>query len=177
MLNLKPIVHAVLEEYALPRDGTHGVSHWARVLENGLRLAQETGASIEVVQLFALFHDSRRINECSDDGHGRRGAELAASFRDEWFTLPDDQFDLLYEACAHHTDGMTEADITIQTCWDSDRLDLGRVGIEPNSEKLCTPAAKRQDILMWADGRGGFQIVPEIVTREWTIDTGKWRNR
>ena len=41
MLNLKPIVHAILEEYALPWDGTHGVSHWARVLENGLCLAKK----------------------------------------------------------------------------------------------------------------------------------------
>jgi HD superfamily phosphodiesterase len=81
MLDLKPIVHAVLKEYALPRDGTHGVAHWARVLENGLRLAEETKARIDVVRLFAVFHDSRRINESIDDGHGRRGAELAKSFR------------------------------------------------------------------------------------------------
>jgi len=91
MLNLKPVVHVILEEYALPWDGTHGVSHWARVLENGLHLAQETGASIEVVQLFAIFHDSRRINEGFDDGHGKRGAQLAASFHGELFTLADDQ--------------------------------------------------------------------------------------
>jgi uncharacterized protein len=176
MLNLKPIVHAILSGYELPWDGTHGVAHWARVLENGLRLADETGADIEVVQLFAAFHDSRRVNEGCDDGHGRRGAELVADYQGRLFRLSDDQFNLLYEACAHHTDGMTEADITIQTCWDSDRLDLGRVGIVPASEKLCTPAAKRPDILKWADGRAGFQIVPEIVTRAWTIDTGNWRN-
>ena len=132
--------------------------------------------SIEVVQLFAIFHDSRRINEGCDDGHGKRGAELAASSPGELFMLADDQFDLLYEACAHHTDGMTEADSTIQTCWDSDRLDLGRVGIEPNAEKLCTPTAKRRDILMWADGRAGFRIVPEIVGTEWQIDTKSWQN-
>ena len=41
MLNLKPIVHIILSEYELPWDGTHGVSHWARVLENGLRLAEK----------------------------------------------------------------------------------------------------------------------------------------
>ena len=43
-LNLKLILHAILEEYELPWDGLHGVAHWARVLENGLRLADETGA-------------------------------------------------------------------------------------------------------------------------------------
>ena len=39
-LNLPLVVQAVLDEYALAWDGDHGVSHWARVLENGLRLAQ-----------------------------------------------------------------------------------------------------------------------------------------
>ena len=104
------------------------------------------------VQLFAVFHDSRRINEGQDDGHGERGADLAAELR-HLFTLSDADFDLLYEACARHTDGLVEGDITIQTCWDSDRLDLGRVGIVPAPKKLCTPAAKTWEIIKWADGR------------------------
>ena len=169
MLNLKPIVHAILEEYALPWDGTHGIAHWARVLENGLRLAEETGANVEVVQLFAVFHDSRRINEGIDDDHGRRGADLAAQLRGEWFTISNGDFDMLFAACAHHTDGRTAADITIQTCWDADRLDLGRVGIYPSPKRLCTEAAKCPDIFSWADGRAGFRIVPEIVQKEWGI--------
>jgi uncharacterized protein len=45
------------------------------------------------------------------------------------FDLSDEDFQLLYDACAAHTDGGTQADITIQTCWDADRLDLGRVGM------------------------------------------------
>jgi uncharacterized protein len=172
MPNLKPIVHAILEEYALPWHGTHGVSHWARVLENGIRLAQETGANIEVVQLFAVFHDARRINEGTDDGHGKRGADLAAAFRGDWFDLPDDNFDLLYEACAGHTDGGTDGDITIQTCWDADRLDLGRVGIVPAPKKLCTPVARR--LIQWADGRACCEVAPELASREWEIDTEGW---
>ena len=75
-MNLAPIVHNILKEYALPWDGVHGVGHWARVLENGLRLAGQTGVNVEVVQLFAVFHDSRRINEGVDDGHGQRGGGL-----------------------------------------------------------------------------------------------------
>jgi uncharacterized protein len=168
-MNLKPIVHAILEGYTLPWDGTHGVSHWARVLENGLRLARETGANIEVVQLFAVFHDSRRVNEGVDDGHGKRGAELAAGFRNQWFNLTNDEFDLLYTACSDHTDGGTTADITIQSCWDADRLDLGRVSICPKPKRLCTAAARHPDILKWADGRACFGIVPEIVRRDWAI--------
>ena len=176
MLTLKPIVHAILEEYALPWGGTHGVSHWARVLENGLRLSQKTGANIEVVQLFAVFHDSRRVNEGTDPGHGRRGAELAVAFRDEWFTISDQDFDLLYTACADHTDGHTVGDATIRTCWDADRLDLGRVGMCPEAEKLCTDAAKRPAIIQWADGRASFEAIPELVRTVWGIDTAtRWQ--
>jgi uncharacterized protein len=169
-MNLKPLVHAILKDYALPRAGTHGVSHWARVLENGLRLAQVTGANIEVVQLFAVFHDSRRVNEGWDFGHGCRGAELAAKLRGHLFKLGDEEFNLLYEACAGHTDGLTDADVTIQTCWDADRLDLGRVGIWPEAGKLCTAAAKAPETIQWADGRACFRVVPELVNAEWAID-------
>ena len=87
-MKLKPLVHQILEDYALPWGGTHGVGHWARVLENGLRVAEATAAKVEVVQLFAVFHDSRRINESIDGGHGLRGAELAAELRGEPARLP-----------------------------------------------------------------------------------------
>jgi uncharacterized protein len=138
-------------------------------LENGLRLAESTGANVEVVQLFAVFHDSRRVNESSDPGHGLRGAELAVQLHGILYDLPDAQFALLYEACAGHTNGLTEADITIQTCWDADRLDLGRVGMYPEPSKLCTDAAKRPEIIKWADGRAAFGAMPDFVRRDWLI--------
>ena len=119
-----------------------------------MRLAKATGANVEVIQLFAVFHDSRRINEGVDTDHGRRGAELAAEMRGDLFDLADDEFALLRFACAHHTDGLVDADITIQTCWDADRLDLGRVGTMPEPKKLCTAAAKATKMLKWADGQG-----------------------
>lgn len=169
MLNLKPIVHAILDDYALPWHGLHGVGHWARVLENGMRLAEATGAVVEVVQLFAVFHDSRRENECTNRDHGQRGADLAATLRGTLFELPDTDFRLLYYACAAHTDGLTEGDITVQTCWDADRLDLGRVGTTPDPRKLCTNAAKAPAMRKWADGRACFEVVPDLVKAEWGI--------
>ena len=42
----------------------------------------------------------------------------------------------------HHSDGRVDADVTVQTCWDADRLDLGRVGKRPDPRLLCTPAAR-----------------------------------
>ena len=166
-LNLPPIVHAILDEYSLPRNGDHGVAHWARVLENGMWLAKETDANIGVVTLFAVFHDSKRVNEITDLGHGQRGADFAAELRGRVFNLPDDEFTLLYHACAEHTGGKTHDDITVQTCWDADRLDLGRVGIVPHVSKLCTDAAKTPDMFKWAHGRASFGVVPEIVMDEW----------
>jgi uncharacterized protein len=37
--NVPLILHAILEDYALPWDGHHGIARWARLLENELRLA------------------------------------------------------------------------------------------------------------------------------------------
>lgn len=158
--NLPLIVQAILDEYALPWDGDHGVAHWARVLKNGLRLAKVTGASIEVIQLFAVFHDSKREKELSDPGHGQRGADFAAECRGQVFDLPDHEFRLLHRACSGHTCEKTHPDITVQTCWDADRLDLGRVRVTSHPSRVCTAVAKNRAMLKWAHGRASFGIVP-----------------
>jgi uncharacterized protein len=41
-------------------------------------------------------------------------------------------------------------DITVLTCWDADRLDLGRVGIRPAAHRLCTDAARDPAMIEWA---------------------------
>jgi uncharacterized protein len=167
MIATVPILHEILDRYTLPIRGDHGVVHWARVLENGLRLAPLTGANVEVVTLFALFHDSRRVNEHTDIGHGYRGAGYARSLRGKLVHLDDVHFELLFEACSLHTDGLTEGDITLQTCWDADRLDLGRVGITPEPELLCTDAAR--GLLDWAHGRAEMGFEPEFVAGLWGV--------
>ncbi len=86
-LNLRLILHRVLEDYTLPWNGFHGVAHWARVLENGLRLAEETGAAIEVVQLFAVLHDCRRVNEHDDPEHGPRRRSWRGHFGVKYLQL------------------------------------------------------------------------------------------
>ena len=161
------VLQEILRGYALPLDGAHGVVHWARVIENGLRVAESNGADSEVVALFALFHDSRRVNQHRDDGHGQRGGELARSLRGTLVHLDDARFDLLYEACLLHTDGHTTGDPTMLACWDADRLDLGRVGITPRSELLCTDAART--MLPWADARATRAYVPETVLASWRM--------
>ena len=171
-LNIPLILRAVLEDYPLPWGGHHGIAHWARVLENGLRLAGETGANVEVVSLFAVLHDSRRVNENTDPDHGPRAAEFAMSLRGRLIDLPDRDFGLLHRACHGHTHERTHPDVTIQTCWDADRLDLGRVGISPHPSRLCTEVARRPETIRWADGQATFRVVPEFVWEEWGIDPG-----
>ncbi len=84
--------------------------------------------------------------------------------------LEDHQFHLLYRACEGHTHERDHPDVTIQTCWDSDRLDLGRVGITPHPSRLCTAVAKRPETIRWADARASSRLVPDFVATDWGIE-------
>jgi len=90
------------------------------------------------VRLFALIHDSKRQNEENDPDHGQRGADYAGELRGQLFQIPDEDFELLQLACRMHTSGHQHENPTIGTCWDSDRLDLGRVGMIPHSDYMST---------------------------------------
>ncbi len=116
----------------------HGPTHWRRVERNAQLLASRTNANVTVVRLFAVFHDSARVNDGWDKGHGARGAEYAKQLRGTIFDLSDADFKLLHYACVWHTDGMSHDDATIATCWDADRLDLGRCGVIPDPKRMCT---------------------------------------
>lgn len=155
MNHLRTLKRAVLlrhlrRRFAIDWDGPHGAGHWVRVRKNGLILSKTTGANIKVIELFAFFHDSCRVNESDDPNHGKRGADLAVKLRGEFFEASDSEMDLLIEACGGHSDGDVDADVTVATCWDADRLDLGRVGIYPDPIFLCTDAAKDPAIIDWA---------------------------
>jgi len=160
----KKLIQAIKEQYALNWYGIHGIRHWGRVYANGLRLAEGTGAKVSVVKMFSIFHDSRRLNDGSDEAHGPRGAKLAEEFRGKYFELPDDEFELLIIACNQHTVLQIHTDITIQTCFDADRLDLARVGTMPDPRYLCTDLAKNSDIIAWANERSLSDYSPAIVT-------------
>ena len=143
----KALLQFLLEQFPLRHSSIHGEDHWMRVLYNGRMLAKETGANLNVVELFAIIHDCQRDNDDYDLEHGRRAAEYIYEIRNRWLDINDRETELLVEACKYHSDGLIDADITIQTCWDSDRLDLGRVGIKPSPERLCTVIAKRSDVI------------------------------
>jgi len=141
------LVRVVKGQFHLDWRGIHGVAHWARVRVNGLHLARATGADVTVVELFAFLHDAQRQNDGRDPDHGERAARLACDLNGRLFALDRSELRLLEHACRDHSDGCLDADVTVQTCWDADRLDLGRVGIHPKARYLCTEAARRPEMI------------------------------
>lgn len=149
-MKLDSLLEMVQELFTLNWYGIHGILHWQRVKDNGLCLAELTGANQQVVELFAYLHDSCRLNDGLDRQHGKRAAKYVTSLKSSIIDLPGAELDHLVFAIRYHSDGLTKADITVQTCWDADRLDLGRVGIKPGSQYLCTEVARDPKIIEWA---------------------------
>jgi uncharacterized protein len=134
----------VIAQFRLGLQTSHGPRHWETVLRNGLYLCRHHPAEVEVVRLFALFHDSCRHDEYRDPEHGPRGAELAIEFRNAGrFDLDEPRMELLLTACRIHNGGEVQTEPTLAVCLDADRLDLGRVGITPDPDRLSTTTARR----------------------------------
>jgi uncharacterized protein len=107
-----------------------------------------------VVELFAFLHDSQLEDEWRVPGHGNRGAEFARSLQGRFFELRPAQLDRLAYAIRHHSGGEVSTDATIQSCWDGDRLDLGRVGIKPTDKYLSEEGSRRIKMAYaWSRGR------------------------
>jgi uncharacterized protein len=147
IIRVKDLMKHLRVNFKLDWNGIHGAGHWARVLNNGLMLAKEEKARVDVVTLFAFLHDHKREHDEHDITHGARATEAAKDLRDKYFKIDDEGFELLCHAMTHHSDGHIIADISVQCCWDADRLDLGRVGIMPNPKYLCTSTAKRPEVI------------------------------
>lgn len=111
----RAVLTTVREQFRLEWRGIHGVPHWSRVRWNGLTMAQVNGA---------------------------RAADFTLELNRDLLKLDRPGLEMLAYAVRHHSDGLVEADVTVQTCWDADRLDLGRVGITPRPERLCTEEAR-----------------------------------
>jgi uncharacterized protein len=136
------LLKAILAQFRIKQHGAHGPSHWARVRKHGLTVGGAVGADLLVVELFAFLHDSQRENEYSDPSHGARAAVYAQSLNGTYFSLAPEQLAKLCIATTGHSEGKIHRDPTIQTCWDADRLDLGRVGTKPRAKYLSAEGAK-----------------------------------
>jgi uncharacterized protein len=144
LLDLSALWALAVERFALRPYSLHGADHWQRVERNGLEIAAESGADVLVVRLFAVLHDSKRLSEGHDPEHGARAAAWAAELREAGrIELSDAWFDALCQACIYHDKGRVSGDATIGTCWDADRLDLTRCGIQPAARFMSTASGRR----------------------------------
>ena len=141
-------------EFPLDWRGIHGAPHWARVRYNGMQLAARNGANATLVELFAFLHDARREHDGGDRDHGERAAALVRELNGRFYSLARQELRLLELACRDHSLGLIDhPSITVQTCWDADRLDLGRVGIRPVADRLCTDEARGAGVIEAAYAR------------------------
>ena len=122
----------------------HGRKHSETVLYRAsVIMLTEHYADPKVVACFAYAHDCMRYSEDDDPNHGQRAAEFLSTHRSMITELDDSQFALLREACARHNDPHAVPDNdTLAVCWDADRLDLTRFGVQPDPDLLYTETAK-----------------------------------
>lgn len=121
------------------RGGVHGFRHAQRVENFGLLLARNNNADVDVVIWFAYLHDCQRTNDGADYNHGPEAARYIDTIRQSFLhELNDTQIGQLKEACRLHTSTRQTGDITVDTCFDADRLDLPRVGTRPEPKRMAT---------------------------------------
>lgn len=130
-------------------DSIHGYSHWKSVEKAGCYIADKNGADKKVISCFSFLHDIGRTVESEEPGHGEKSAEIIKDVFDaESLDLNSSQYEKLLEAVSDHDKQKAESeDITVQTCWDADRLDLPRVHVIPDKDLLYTEVGKSQETL------------------------------
>lgn len=129
------------------RAGVHGFGHSRRVYKYGTVLSQKNAkiykrsVDLDVVRWFAYLHDIQRVFVGDDAGHGERAALFIDHIRKSYLKmLSDEQVHKLKEACRLHATILRTGDLTIDTCFDANRLDLREMGIIPNPKKMATEA-------------------------------------
>jgi uncharacterized protein len=135
------VIASAVDRFVLDPDGDHGFLHWNRVASYGLLLQKLTpGADMHVIAHFAVLHDMCRVLENQDPCHGQRAA-TALDLIDLGHLSLGQQL-TLKRAIHDHSGGQTTLDPTMGCCWDADRLDLMRLGIDPLPELMSTDPAK-----------------------------------
>lgn len=149
MLTNEELLSKIKMELKIDFYGDHGIGHWKRVYTNTQVLANHYNIQSDVFELFAVLHDSKRENEFSDKYHGKRAAAYVQQLYDDGdIQLSLEDLHRLKFACSNHTftdkkDSLYQ-DLVVQICLDSDRMDLGRVGIKVNPRYLVTAYAIKE---------------------------------
>lgn len=139
----------------------HGVAHWARVCRFGEYLARRMllpDRYAECVSVFAWTHDLARINDEGGREHAIDGACYLDTVAPIAFpSLLPEQHAIVRTAIHYHSHGCATDEAkyqgwfeglegdrgkildTVACCWDADRLDLLRLGFEPDPARMSTP--------------------------------------
>lgn len=144
---LVPVLEALCRHH-FNEIGCHGWEHVQRVRALSRRIGLEEGAVLEILDLAALFHDSKR----DEDDHARRSAEYAeAVLRSEGFS--EAFLKAVCDAISSHsyTCGRVPQSLEAKVLSDADRLDaMGAIGIyrtvQYNLEKGYTAARVAEHI-------------------------------
>lgn len=112
----------------------HGEQHWRAVADAGVEIALHGGGCPKLALAFGMIHDCQRLNDDWDPLHGTRAARWAKRSRHAKNLLGADSLALLVKACDGHDGGRTTKSAAIGACWDADRINLWRVGIEPDNK-------------------------------------------
>jgi hypothetical protein len=107
----------------------------------------------DLIRAHGAAAEGRDVDE--DDLSGAVMAIVDMTFMAElderWGVIPEliaelsDDDRVLQDIAAGHTQERTHPDVTIQTCWDADRLDLGRVGIAPHPNRAASVQPRHRD--------------------------------
>ena len=160
---IKKLLEKITNEFALDLYGRHGIYHWARVLENAFYIYENLNVDKEILVLFSILHDSKRLNEKYDKKHGLRAAEFTKSINENLLKLSDSKLEILITACAEHNSVIFHDNLTIQTCWDADRLDLLRAKIIPSPKYLNLETSKHDNTIEWANKRSSSNEISHIA--------------
>ena len=141
----KDLIVYLRKNFILKEDSIHGYMHWKRVFENGYQIINSNKKiDAEIVFLFSIIHDTKRVNEYKDILHAERAAESLKLLKKlHYINLNKDRYKILDYAIRNHEKGDVSDNVTIGCCWDSDRLDLFRVGIIPAKKYFSTHAGKK----------------------------------
>ena len=158
----------------------HGIDHFDRVFEHGLKLAACEGGNKNVIKCFAYLHDACRMNEVYDPDHGLRAADYAETLRHSVLSyLTDKEFDQLITACKFHTNTLKTDDITVNCCFDADRLDLIRLNIKLDPNKFATATGRevaeklnqvhiKKRVRLFRGGVTNEEFDQQITNKLWT---------
>ena len=136
------------DNYRQDLKGIHGISHWARVFNNGRimnnMLSEDQRVDEDLLFIFAFFHDTERTNEGYDTDHGTLASNLLESINgSDVVQLDEDSLNELCGAMELHSDGVITGTLLQKLCYDSDRLDLWRADITIDPKYLCTDVGKK----------------------------------